>query len=59
MRFLFALVSSLVELATSLAKWLFVSTAPVLLIVAASHYQAGKSCLEPLVGLALVTGILE
>lgn len=57
MRFLVSFVCSLVELTASLGKWLFIVTAPVLLIVVVSYYQAGKSYLEPLVGLAVVAGI--
>lgn len=57
MRILLSLASSLVELVASSGKWLFIVLAPVHLIVTASHYQAGKSCLEPLFGLALVSGI--
>ncbi len=57
MRFLVSLVWCLVELTASLGRWLFIVTAPVLLIVAASHYKTGGMCLEPLVGLAVVSGI--
>ena len=57
MRFLVSLGCIIVELANILGKWLFIATAPVLLIVTASYYQAGKSCLEPLAGLALVSGV--
>lgn len=47
----------MVELANTLGKWLFIAIAPVLLIVTASYFQAGNSYIEPLVGLALVSGI--
>lgn len=57
MRFFLSFVSSLVELVTFFARWLFIVTAPVLLITTAAYYQDGKSCLEPLVSLALVTGM--
>lgn len=57
MRILLSLASSLVELAACFTKWLFIATAPVLLIVAVSYHQAGKSCLEPLVGMVLVSGL--
>ena len=48
---------SLVELAALLGKWLFIAAAPVLLIATAFYYKTGKSYIEPLVGLALVSGI--
>jgi len=57
MRFLLLLTASSVELAATMAKWLFIATAPVLLIVTASYFQTGNSYVEPLVGLALVSGI--
>lgn len=57
MGFLLLLTISLVELATTVGKWLFIVSAPVLLIVAGSYYQAGKSSFESLVGLTLVAGV--
>jgi hypothetical protein len=57
MRLLFPLALCFVELAVFLGKWLFIVAAPVLLIVAASYYQADKSCLEPIAGLGLVSGV--
>lgn len=57
MRFLLLLTISLVELATTVGKWLFIVSAPVLLIVAGSYYRARKSSFEPLVGLTLVAGV--
>lgn len=57
MRFLLLLTVSVVEVATFLAKWLFIVTAPVLLIVVTSYCQAGKSWFEPFAALALVSGI--
>ncbi len=57
MRFILLFASGLTDLVALLGKWLFIVAAPVLLIVTASYYQAGKSCFEPLFGLTLVTGI--
>lgn len=57
MRLIHLLASGLADLIAFLSKWLFIVTVPVLLIVAGSYYQAGHSLLEPLLGLAFVTGI--
>lgn len=48
---------TLVELATTVGKWLFIVSTPVLQIVAGSYYQAGKSSFEPLVGLAVAAAV--
>lgn len=48
---------SLVELAAFLGRWLFIVTAPVLLIVVVFYYHAGLSFVEPLVGLAVVAAV--
>jgi hypothetical protein len=57
MRYLLLLRASFVELAASLGKWLFVFTAPVLLIVIGSLYRADHSTVEPILGLIFVTGV--
>ena len=56
MRFLLLLTISVVGLAASLGKWLFIATALVLLIVIGTLYRAGHSIQEPILGLVFVTG---
>lgn len=57
MKFHLLFASCLTDLVALLGKWLFIVVAPVLLIVAGSYYQTGHSLLEPLLGLALVSGV--
>jgi hypothetical protein len=57
MSFLHSLTIGLIELAALLGKWLFIVTAPILLCVTGSYYQAGRSIVEPIAGLILVSGI--
>ncbi|MFZ1830265.1 MAG: hypothetical protein WAW42_16195 [Candidatus Competibacteraceae bacterium] len=57
MRLILLFASGLTDLVALLGKWLFIVVTPVLLIVAGSYYQTGHSLLEPLLGLALVSGV--
>jgi hypothetical protein len=57
MRFLQLLAYDFSKFAAFLGKWLFLVSTPVVLLVATSYHHAGRSILEPILGLAFVTVI--
>lgn len=57
MRFFQSLAFALIEIVAFAGKWLFLVTAPVLMIVTGSYYQIGKPLFEPILELVLAAGI--